>query len=208
MLTDVLPVSSSDSDGTTATTAASANALKSRRGPVASALAGGGCWRLKWRSDGALLVGAMHGGATVLRLVGGDDDDDNDDDSGWIAEDQKNSVTQGKESTNARPAVRTLRLQGVARYLGHGSMAYGADWCSSNAHSPVTPSQQESHAFGLAQQHSVAAAEPRLEDGRSSSEVVNARIGRSSGSTTRSNQDLCVTCSFYDHALHLWRSPI
>jgi hypothetical protein len=124
--------------------------------PVASALAGGGCWRLKWRRDGALLVAAMHGGATVLHFR-----------------------SHGK----GEPA---WRLAAAARYTGHGSLAYGADWCAAPA---------KADPAGLAK------ADPAARKGNAATEP---RRVASSGS----DLCLCVTCSFYDHALHLWRCPI
>jgi hypothetical protein len=134
--------------------------------PVASALAGGGCWRLKWRRDGALLVAAMHGGATVLHFR-----------------------SHGK----GEPA---WRLAAAARYTGHGSLAYGADWCAAPA---------KADPAGLAK------ADPAARKGNAAPRRVassGSAVSAASSSDAGSGLGLCVTCSFYDHALHLWRCPI
>ena len=186
MLTDALPVSSGDSDRNPVP----GSSFRSGREPIASALAGGGCWRLKWRSDGALLVGAMHGGASVLRLTNNNDNmNGNNSNQGCNGSDQHESNSyQSVSAPNIAHIHSTghgVRLEGVARYLGHESMAYGADWCSISTPAHAATTEEESDDLTAADRHPVAG---------------NMRSSRSQG--------LCATCSFYDHALHLWPCPI
>jgi diphthamide biosynthesis protein 7 len=85
-----------------------------RRGqPVATVDVGGGVWRLKWHpSRDALAVASMHNGVHVVSVRGG----------------------AAVESADAPPSGAMLPPMSTAaflRYDGHGSMAYGVDWCRS-----------------------------------------------------------------------------
>jgi hypothetical protein len=121
----------------------------------------------------------MHGGATVLHFRSHGKGSPGDCD--------------GDKDDDDEPA---WRLAAAARYTAHGSMAYGADWCAAPA---------KADAAGLAKADPAARkgnAEPRRV--ASSGSAVSA----ASSSDAGSGLGLCVTCSFYDHALHLWRCPI
>jgi len=143
--------------------------------PVAESLAlGGGVWRLRWDGAGrSVLVAGMHGGAHVLAMSGACLRDDIGCSSGAGGGGEDSGVNGGNAGSGtgdsgarlSRAPLRAAPFPGVAvSYGGHGSMAYGADWCRGRG----------------------AACRPTGERGG----------GR-----------LVVTCSFYDHAAHLWRVP-
>ncbi|CAN0562928.1 unnamed protein product, partial [Laminaria digitata] len=79
------------------------------RDPVATTPTGGGLWRLKWHPDpdrgNLLLAACMHGGVRILDI--------------------------GSGSNSNEPEMQAGQ-GALAEYTRHGSMAYGADWCSAS----------------------------------------------------------------------------
>ena len=145
---------------------------------------GGGVWRLKWHPTcDALAVASMHNGVHLLDMPHASVAAITTTTSGSGGGADGVGSAGGRRRARAFPVVRT-------RYGGHGSMAYGVDWCHS-----LEASRNRAGGGWDDQDHGDCEG-----DGDDCEDGGGAEGGGDDWGAV-------VSCSFYDHSAHHWHVP-